>query len=185
MAAALAGCLTAVARAGDAEIPGSAAEFELKSAYLLNFARFVDWPDSAFTSAASEIRIGILGPGPHDRQVEMGMEERAIRGRPIRVVWLEHLDSMASCHIVYVPRSAAHPEGVAAATVGKPVLTVGESDAFAAGGGVIQLYLEDEVVRFEINRSAAERNGLTISSRLLSLARLTPVAAGPAGGASP
>jgi hypothetical protein len=181
----LAGCLTMVSRAAAEKIPGSAAEYEVKAAYLLNFARFVEWPDSAFENDTSEIRVGVLGPGQPDRKVELGMEERSIRGRPIRVVWLEGLDAVTSCHIVFVPGAAVHPKGILAATAGKPILTVGENDSFAARGGVIQLYLEDQVVRFEINRAAAERNGLKISSRLLSLARLTQVATGRATGTAP
>jgi hypothetical protein len=175
----------AVPRACAGEIPGSAAEPEVKAAYLLNFARFVEWPDSAFEKDASEIRVGVLGPGPLDRPLKLAMEERLIRGRPIRVIWLDGPEAAISCHIVYVPQVAVHPEGIMAATAGRPILTVGESDSFAARGGVIQLYVEDEVVRFEINRAAAERNGLKVSSRLLSLARLTPVATGRAPGTVP
>jgi hypothetical protein len=113
------------------------------------------------------------------------MEERLVRGRPIRVIRLESPVAATSCHIIYVPLAAVHPERILAATAGKPILTIGESDSFAARGGVIQLYVENHVVRFEINRAAAERNGLKISSRLLSLARLTKVATGPASGAAP
>jgi hypothetical protein len=182
----LVGCLAMVTRAGAAGSPGSAAEYEVKSAYLLNFARFVDWPDSSFESNASEIRIGITGPGPLDRQVELGMEERRIGSRPIRVMWLKDPQAATLCHVVFVPHATgADLDRILAATAGKPILTVGECDSFAARGGVIQLYLEDQVVHFEINRAAAERNGLKVSSRLLSLARLTPVATGRATGTAP
>lgn len=52
------------------------------------------------------------------------------------------------------------------------VLTVGETDQFAAHGGVIQLILRDKQVRFEINVDAASQEGLKISSKLLALARI-------------
>ena len=177
--------LAIVTRAAAGEIPGGAAEREVKAAYLLNFARFVEWPDSAFESETSDIIVGFVGPGEPDRKIELGMEARSIRGRPIRVIWLDGIDAVPSCHIVFVPRTAVHPEAILAAAAGRPILTVGESDSFAARGGVIQLYLEDQVVRFEINRMAAERNGLKISSRLLSLARLTPAATERGTGTSP
>lgn len=174
------------ARAAAEPAAGIAAEYEVKSAYLLNFARFVEWPEGAFESEASEIRIGIVGPGPLDRQVELGMEERLVVGRPVRVMWLGDTEAVALCHIVFVPSTrAAVLDRILVATAGKPVLTVGESHSFAARGGVIQLYIEDQTVRFEINRAAAERNGLKISSRLLSLARLTPSGTGGSVGTSP
>ena len=55
---------------------------------------------------------------------------------------------------------------------GTGVLLVGESDGFAAAGGIIQFALEDNRVRFLINTDAAERAGLKVSSKLLSLAHV-------------
>ena len=52
----------------------------------------------------------------------------------------------------------------------KPVLTVSDADDFTKQGGIIQLRLVDRKIRFEINVDAAERAGLNISSKLLSLA---------------
>jgi len=58
-----------------------------------------------------------------------------------------------------------------------PILTVGETPGFAERGGVIRLVLEDNKVRFEVNVDAAHQAGLTISSRLLTLARIIQQAA--------
>jgi hypothetical protein len=61
--------------------------------------------------------------------------------------------------------------GALAALKGTGVLTVGESDKFAAAGGMINLVREANKVRFEINALAAEQQGLKISAQLLKLAR--------------
>src|SRR5258708_21680083 len=55
---------------------------------------------------------------------------------------------------------------------GLPILTVGETPGFAERGGVIRFVLEDNRVRFEVNVEAAHQADLTISSRLLTLARI-------------
>ena len=52
------------------------------------------------------------------------------------------------------------------------MLTVGEADHFARRGGMIGFFLEDNRVRLEVNRGAAERAGLRLSSKLLAVARL-------------
>jgi hypothetical protein len=162
------------------------AKYEVESAYLLNFARFVEWPDDAFDNDNSAVTIGIMGPGSPDREVENGMEERTIRGRPIRIVNLEDAEAVTQCQIVFLTQvSSGQLERILAASIGRPILTVSESESFAASGGVIQFYTENEVVRFEINPSAAERNRLKISSRLLALARLTPTSTGGRKGVSP
>jgi len=53
---------------------------------------------------------------------------------------------------------------------GQPVLTVGESENFLSDGGMIQLHLEEDKVRFDINAGLADSSHLKISSRLLLLA---------------
>ncbi len=171
--------LLAAAPAGWAETSGDSVEYEVRAAYLLNFARFVEWPAGAFEDHASPITLGIAGPTALDPQITREMEARVIQGRPIRVVRLDDAEAAAGCHIVFVPRSVADPRAVLAAIAGRPILTVGDGESFAARGGVIQLFVEDEVMRFEINRQAARRNHLTISSRLLALARLTPGGSDP------
>ena len=55
---------------------------------------------------------------------------------------------------------------------GVPVLTIGETPGFARNGGIINLILEDNKVRFEVNVAAAKEADLNISSRLLALARI-------------
>jgi hypothetical protein len=161
------------------------AEYEVKAAHLLNFTRFVEWPAGAFESDSAEIVIGIMGPGPLDRQVELRMEERTINGRPVRVVWLRDPEAVWMCHVAFVPCSSANTDRILSAAAGKPILTAGESHSFAARGGMIQLYVENQEVRFEINQAAVEQSGLRLSSRLLTLARLTRSATDGTTGAPP
>ena len=49
---------------------------------------------------------------------------------------------------------------------------MGDSDDFTEVGGIIRLYQEGNNLRIEINIDAAERAGLKISSKLLSLAKV-------------
>jgi hypothetical protein len=55
---------------------------------------------------------------------------------------------------------------------GLPILTVGDMPGFAKSGGIINLVLEDNRMRFEVNVKAAKDADLNISSRLLALARI-------------
>jgi hypothetical protein len=54
---------------------------------------------------------------------------------------------------------------------GSSTLTVGETEGFVGLGGIINLTVEGNRVRFEINQLAAQRAGLKISLKLLSLAK--------------
>jgi hypothetical protein len=52
-----------------------------------------------------------------------------------------------------------------------PTLTIGELQGFSEWGGVIELFVDDNKFRFEINAAAARRGNLKVSSQLLRLAR--------------
>ena len=84
-------------------------------------------------------------------------------------------DTLNSCHIVFVPATEKNQATrIVTALKDSSTLTVGESDGFAALGGIINLTVENNKLHFEVNRLAADRAGLTISSKLLSLAKIVP-----------
>jgi len=77
----------------------------------------------------------------------------------------------APFHVLFVP--AGEEARFAALSEKLPrtgVLTVGESDRFAALGGVVNFILGENRVRFEINRAAGEAAGLKLRAQLLKLA---------------
>ena len=83
------------------------------------------------------------------------------------------MDEARRCHLVFVPASqagrfAALRDGLAKSRV----LLVGESEDLARKGAAINLYEAEGRIRFEVNRSAAHRAKLKVSSRLLRLARI-------------
>ena len=78
-----------------------------------------------------------------------------------------------SCNVIYIGRAEKKtaPQ-VAEAVAGKQILTVSEFPELGSQGVVINFYLDEERVRFEINLGAVARAGLKLSSRLLTLARI-------------
>lgn len=100
------------------------------------------------------------------------LEGKSVRSRDIAIRRYEDLGSVRECHILFVPGGEAKSLGVLRKLVaGKSVLLVGESNDFARNGGVVNFYLEEGKLRFEINPGAAEREKLKVSSKLLNLAR--------------
>lgn len=150
-------------------------EYEVKAAFLLNFARLVQWPTSAFRDPEEPILLGVLGRDPFDGALESMVEGRRAGPRTLRVKHIAHVREITTCHMVFVsaPESAPLAEILAAAR-GASVLLVGDGNDFARKGGAINFYSDEGKVRFAINRQAAEDAGLRISSRMLSLAKLVP-----------
>lgn len=146
-------------------------EYQIKAAFLYNFTRFVEWPASSFADAGSPIVIGAYCADPFGAVLKAIVKGRTVNGRGIVARKLDTVELATSAHVVFVCAAKdtefAHIESV---VDGRPVLTVGETDAFAEAAGIIRFVLDEEKVRFEINMAAAERAGLKVSAQLQKLA---------------
>ena len=149
-----------------------AEEYQVKGAFLLNFTKFVDWPQQVFKDPGDPIAICILGQNPFGPLLDRAARETVVANRTVSVRQVSEGEQAGQCQIVFMgaserKRSRAWLEALR----GKSILTVGESEGFLANGGVINFKLEGERVRIEISTAAAERAGLHISAKLLSLAQ--------------
>ena len=146
-------------------------EHQLKAAFLLNFAKFIEWPPAAFAEATSPMVLGVLGETPFGDVLEQTMRDKTINNRPLVVKVLRSSAETTNCHILYIGASekARLPE-IFAGLRGARVLTIGEMDRFTESGGMINFIRQGNKIRFQINEVAAKGVGLKISSKLLSLA---------------
>lgn len=150
-------------------------EYQVKAAFLFNFTKFVDWPPERFSSPDAPIIIAVLGRSPCGEELENLVRDRQVGGRRIilRSLVLPHEASADAMdyHILFVPVGAeAQFAPVAAAVVRNRVLSVGESERFAALGGMVNFVVVDDRIRFEINRAAVTAAGLKLSAQLQKLA---------------
>jgi hypothetical protein len=148
-------------------------DYQLKAAFLFNFAKFIDWPNSSFISPQSPFTICILGQDPFGSVLDDTLKRKTIGGRPIAVRRLKDKTDGRQCQMVFVSSSeSGHLAEIIGSLQAANVLLVGESNRFAVSGGTIELTLEDNHIRFKINTDAADRSGLTVSSKLLALAKI-------------
>lgn len=150
-------------------------EYKVKAAFLLNFARLVEWPEDSGPAPGEPLVVGVHGHDSATENVTRALDGASVDDHPVAVRQLHAPSQMSDCHIVFVAEQ--DPEGAAewlASPGSHGVLTVGEATGFAGRGGVINFFVDGSKLRFEINKKAAERNGLKVSSRLLRLARLVP-----------
>jgi YfiR/HmsC-like len=147
-------------------------EYQVKAAFLYNFAKFVKWPDEAFAETNTPLVIGILGDNPFGSNLELAIKDKFINGHPLSLRAVVSLPEMKLCHVLFVCQK---PKRNLAETLEVlktcSVLTVSETEHFCEAGGMINFVMEGSRVSFEINDAAAKRAGLSISSKLLNLAR--------------
>jgi hypothetical protein len=152
---------------------GGASEEQVKAAYLFNFARFVEWPDSAFASSGSPIVIGVIGDESFAGILDKTIAGKRVGDRAVRVEHHSGPETALRSHILFVQsKEVSLLSEVADVMRGRAVFTVADDENFAAHGGVANFFRMDKKVRFAINESAARSAGLKVSSRLLRLAKV-------------
>jgi YfiR/HmsC-like len=150
-----------------------AREYQVKAIFLYNFAQFVTWPAATFADTHTPITIGILGGDPFGDFLEDVVRGEVIDGRSLTIKRFKGVEAEIDCHVLFVSKSeTARLVQILAAVGGKSILTVGETEAFARQGGIINFITVDNKVRYEINLDAAKRANLDISSKLLRLAKI-------------
>ena len=145
-------------------------EYQIKAAYLYNFLKYVEWPKPIHRT----FMICVAGQNPFGAVLDGLTKNERVRGNPVKTEVI--LGFEPGCDIIFTPRTSNIPAYLQGAA-GMPILTVGETPRFGEQGGIVNFFLENGKVRFEINRNAAERVGIRISSRLLQLARIVDPAA--------
>jgi hypothetical protein len=142
----------------------SALEYAVKATYLYKFAPFVTWP----TAAAQKNTFDLCLSGSDDvtKLAPEAAEGQSVNGKPFAVRTLAAGQSADNCQILYVASSPTAAQTLDAVR-NKPVLTI--TDA-AAGHSIIGFVVVQHHVRFDIDNSLATSAGLSISSKLLSLA---------------
>lgn len=149
-----------------------AAEYEVKAAFLYNLARFVEWPKEALEPEAAQFHLCVYGEDPFDGALAV-IEGKQIDGKEIVVQRVGQSEGVANCQMVFVSASQRHELGpLISKLVAKPVLTVGDTPGYGKDGVIVNFYIEQRKVRFEINVQAAKSAGLKVSSKLLALARI-------------
>jgi len=163
----------AVDAAAAAASPTAPTEYEVKEAFIYNFAQYVQWPESPRIDPKRSFIIGLIGKDAFGPALDEVVSGQSIQGRPVRVTRFRRVEDIAGCDILFVAASErGNLTKIFAALNKAPVLTIGDMDHFAQLGGMINLINEGNRIRFEINVAAIERAGLKAGSQLLRLARI-------------
>ncbi len=141
-------------------------EYQIKAAFLVNFAAFTEWP----ANVGNTLNLCVYGPDPFGQDLGK-FQSRSIGGRSLAVTRVNSVDELGNCQIVFISRPVIdNLLRVLDTLSGKPVLTVADSPGAMRQGVVLNMGTKLSKVTFEANLAAARVNGLNLSSKLLSLA---------------
>ena len=166
-------CLLAVAPLNPAQADsGETLEYEVKAAMIYNFTRFVEWPAESFSDAKAPFVVALIGDDPLGRTVEATLKDKLVAGRPVQFRRIQALTPGEPVQLALILKSEKRRLAEVLRTATRTgLLTVSDIDGFAGAGGAIGIVVEDKKARFDVNLEPAGKAKLTISSKLLRLAR--------------
>lgn len=149
----------------------SMSEYQLKALFLLNFVKYVDWPEDVASGTTAPIVIGVLGQDKFNDSLTQVVEGKTINGHTIIIKHFSADDDLSRCAILFISSSEdPRLSEILEKTNTLPILTVGEDESFWEKGGIINFTLEEDKIHIEVNLNAAQKVKLQISSKLLSVA---------------
>lgn len=155
---------------GQSEQPS---EYQLKAAFLFNFTKFVEWPDSSFEDPQAPIVLGIIGDDPFGDTLARIIAGQKVQGRSLVIRKERWGDELRLCHVLFVSASEHERSSRILGSVrSASVLTVSDMEGFTEAGGVIEFVTQENRVRFIVNLDAATQSKLRLSAKLLALARV-------------
>lgn len=150
--------------------PGASREYRAKASFLYNVAKFVVWPDLTFVPDDSEFIVGILGTDAFSEILDTYRGKR-VGDRPITIRRIEQLDQVEGVHLLFIGKSGRFSlADVLEQVRDADVLTVADAEGFVEAGGMIEIFVRRNRLRFSVNLASSGRAGLTVSSQLLDLA---------------
>ncbi len=142
-------------------------EHGVKAAFVRNFTTFVTWPAEVL-SPGGTTTVCVM----NERELTIRLSQLAVTSPRIRVRPVSGLPDLEGCHVAVVPvGDVAHVRDIEAQNLGRGLLTIAEADGDAPTGAVIGMFVANNRVGFDVDLESADRAGVQVSSKLLSLAR--------------
>jgi len=148
----------------------SVLERRVKAAFLYKFLGYAEFPPGAFFDGSSPVVIGVVGADDLAGELARAVAGRTVNNRPVVVRVLRDTDVQVPLHLLFVGGADPLRVGRMVRQASAAMLVVTECEDGLRQGSVINFRIIDERVRFDVSLDAAERNGIKLSSRLLTVA---------------
>ncbi len=145
---------------------------DLKAAFIYNFTKYIKWP---IPNINNTFKIGVLGDSEVIVSLQKLATKKLVDNKPIEIVHFDSFQNLRFCHILFISESENQNIAEILSALGNnATLTIGDSPDFCERGIMINFFLQNEMVKFEMNPASLENAGLKVSSQLQKLARIVP-----------
>jgi hypothetical protein len=151
-------------------IPSFGQDYKFHRVYFYNFTKYIQWPESYNTA---EFVIGVAGESAILESLNDMAKSKQAGGTQFKIVELNSkMTKLPQLNILYIPPTeSGNLQKWKSMLKGTATLIVTEEEGMAKEGSMINFYLDNSKLKFEVNRMEAEKAGLKIASELLRFGR--------------
>lgn len=147
-------------------------EYQVKSVFLFNLVHFIFWPEESFKEMDSKFVITILGNDPFGKNLERITKNEKVGAHPIVIKRISTIGDLQPSHIIFVTSALSNRMSVILKRANRQgTLAVSDYPGFLSKGGAVNLRIHKNRLALGLNPSAAQKNNLEFSSKLLQLAK--------------
>lgn len=143
-------------------------DYKAYTLFVYNFMKYIEWPEA---QSKGDFVVGVYGDSPIHKELQLLAANKKLKGRNIVVRSLSKPEDVAACQLAYIPASKSSVvKTLREQMKDKPVLIVGEREGLAKKGAALSFVtMEDDALKFDINKKEIEQHQLKISSQLMNL----------------
>jgi hypothetical protein len=149
-------------------------EYMMKAGFIERFTRFIDWPsETTMADSTKPFIISVIGKNPFDEKLDQFFHTTKIKNRQVHIRYISELDEIQDSHVLFIAQSEQKQlSDIISQVQEKPILTISDTNGFGEKGVLINFFIEQDKIRFEINKNAVQKSGLQVSYLLLNVAKI-------------
>lgn len=151
-------------------INAQVSEYDYKAAFIERFTRFIEWPEEFEDDT---FRVGVFGKNPFNSSLDELFNDIKIKNQNVKLIYTKDLEDLSKANLVFISGSEKKRLTEILSVITKePILIISDQKGFCEMGVYINMFLDDNYIRYEINQDAIEKSGLKVSSLLMGSAKI-------------
>ncbi len=135
--------------------------YKVHALFLFKFTQYIEWP-----AANGNYVVGVVGNSP----ILEELQNLALSRKNLIIKKMSASSDLSGCQVVFISEnSSTQLSAISSKLSGKPILVISETGAGAKKGAGINFVMIDDKMKFELNKGTLERQGLKVSSDLVTL----------------
>ncbi len=143
------------------------AKIKLKGMFIYSFAKNVYWPQKY---SKGDFVVAVFGDKDVFNQLNSSYTDKLVGNQKIKIKFYSSLNDIKDCHMLFVSKQKSSSISQIKNVLSQYTLLVSEGENLASTGSMINFIYIDSRLKFQVNKTKAEKNELKIGQTLTKLA---------------